>query len=181
MLSNGGDPEHPTAWHQFEPARRLASELWPTSIVDGAIVSGADIVMEAINHPAGDLAEFWTKVVQWEWTQNESTWDGLPERVAAELDRMILASDRNGLLARTFFASHLHFFFGADREWCEARLLPLFDWANEVEAAAAWQGFLTWGRWNEGLLQAGLLDGYMATARTSTDCPTVCAVSSQCI
>ncbi len=171
MLSNGGDPEHPTAWHQFEPARRLASELWPTSIVEGAIVSGADIVMEAINHPAGDLAEFWTKVVQWEWTQNESTWDGLPESVARELDRMISASERNGLLARTFFASHLHFFFGADREWCEARLLPLFDWANEVEASAAWQGFLTWGRWNEGLLQAGLLDGYTATAAHADELP----------
>lgn len=33
-----------------------------------------------------------------------------------------------------------------------------------MEAAAAWQGFLTWGRWNEALLQAGLLDGYVATA-----------------
>lgn len=76
MLSNGGDPEHPTEWHQFEPARRLASDLWPTSMFEGAIVSGADIVMEAINHPAGDLAEFWTKVVRWEWTQNESIWGG---------------------------------------------------------------------------------------------------------
>ena len=72
MLSNGGDPEHPTEWHQFEPARRLASSIWPTSLVEGAIVSGADIVMDAINHPAGDLAQFWTKVVRWEWTQNES-------------------------------------------------------------------------------------------------------------
>lgn len=171
MLSNGGDPEHPTEWHQFELARRLASNLWPTSMVEGAIVSGADIVMEAINHPAGDLAEFWTKVVRWEWTQNESIWGGLPESVATELERMISAPDRNGLLARTFFASQLHFFFGADRDWCEARLVPLFDWGNEVEAAAAWQGFLTWGRWNEGLLQAGLLDGYTATAAHADELP----------
>lgn len=171
MLSNGGDPEHPTEWYRFESARRLASNLWPTSIIEGAIVSGSDIVMEAINHPAGDLAEFWTRVVRWEWTQNESIWDGLPEPVGTELDRMVTAPDRNGLLARAFFASQLHFFFGADRDWCEARLLPLFDWANEVEAAAAWQGFLTWGRWNEGLLQAGLLDGYLATAAHVDELP----------
>ena len=84
---------------------------------------------------------------------------------------MISSPDRNGLLARTFLASQLHFFFGADRDWCEARLLPLFDWGNEVEAAAAWQGFLTWGRWNEGLLQAGLLDGYTATAAQADHLP----------
>lgn len=171
MLSNGGDPGHPTEWHQFESARRLASSLWPASVIEGAIVNGSDIVMEAINHPAGDLAEFWTKVVQWEWRQNESVWDGLPESVGTELDRMIAAHDRNGLLARAFFASQLHFFFGADRDWCEARLLPLFDWVNEVEAAAAWQGFLTWGRWNEGLLQAGLLDGYLTTAAHTDELP----------
>ncbi|HEY9289902.1 MAG TPA: SIR2 family protein [Microlunatus sp.] len=160
MLSNGGAPDHPTAWHQHESARRLATELWPTADIEGALLGGADIVMEAINHPAGDLAEFWTKVVQWEWTRSESTWDGLPVSIVRHLDQMISAPDRNGLLARTILGSQLHFFFGADREWCEARLLPLFDWTNEVEAAAAWQGFLTWGRWNDGLLQAGLLNGY---------------------
>ena len=171
MLSNGGDPEHPTAWHPYEPARILASALWPTAPTDREIVSGADIVMEAINHPAGDLAEFWTKVVQWEWSQRESTWNGLPAQIATQLDRMISAADRNGLLARVIFASRLHFYFGADREWCEDRLLPLFDWINAVDAAAAWQGFLTWGRWNDGLLQAGLLDGYMATTKHALELP----------
>jgi hypothetical protein len=165
MLSNGGDPDHPTAWHRFERARQLASALWPTASIDGPIVSGADIVMDAINHPAGDLAEFWTKAVQWEWSENESNWDGLPQQLVTELDRLVSSTDRNGTLAQAFLASQLHFFFGADREWCQTRLIPLFDWtANEDRAAAAWQGFLTWGRWNEGLLQAGLLDGYIATA-----------------
>lgn len=168
MLSNGGAPEHPTAWHKYESARTLASALWPTTSADGSMVGGADLLTEAINDPAGDLAEFWTKVVQWEWSQAEATWSGLPGEVAKELDRLISATDRNGLLARAFFSSQLHFFFGADRDWCEARLLPLFDWANEVEAAAAWQGFLTWGRWNDGLLQRGLLDDYLATT-THTD------------
>ncbi|WP_431841145.1 DUF4020 domain-containing protein [Calidifontibacter indicus] len=171
MLANGGGPEHPTPWHQLEQAHRLAADLWPSSDIDGAVVSGADIVMEAINHPAGDLAEFWTKVVQWEWSENESTWDGLPQRVAAQLDRLVLANGRNGLLARAFLASQLHFFFGADREWCQDRLLPLFDWTNEAESAAAWQGFLTWGRWNDGLLQSGLLDAYMTTATHFEELP----------
>ncbi|MFW6597106.1 DUF4020 domain-containing protein [Propionibacteriaceae bacterium Y2011] len=171
MLSNGGRPEHPTPWYQIERAQQLAAGLWPSSDVDGDIISGADIVMEAINHPAGDLAEFWTKVVQWEWSETESTWDVLPQRVAEQLDRMASATDRNGLLARTFLTSQLHFFFGADRGWCEDRLLPLFDWTNQIEATAAWQGFLTWGRWNDGLLQAGLLDAYMVTTEHVEELP----------
>lgn len=172
MLSNGGRPEHPTAWHQFDRARELASALWPAAPVEGAIVSGTELVMEAINHPAGDLAQFWTKVVQWEWSTHESTWDGIPQEVTAELDRLVTAPDRNGLLAKAYLGSQLHFFFGADREWCETSLLPLFDWTgNEEWAAAAWQGFLTWGRWNDGLLQAGLLDFYIATTRHTDALP----------
>lgn len=171
MLSNGGVPEHPTPWHQIERAQHLAADLWPSAEVDGTDVSGADIVMKAINHPAGNLAEFWTKVVQWEWSEKGASWDGLPERLVAQLDRLVLTTDRSGLLARAFLASHLHFFFGADREWCENRLLPLFNWTNEAEASAAWQGFLTWGRWNDGLLQSGLLDAYMATTTHAEELP----------
>lgn len=172
MLSNGGRPEHPTAWHKHESARALASALWPTAPTDGAILSGSDILTEAINHPAGDLAEFWTKVVQCEWSHGEAAWDGIPEGITIELDRLVSTADRNGLLARTFFASQLHFFFGADREWCESRLLPLFDWTSSTEAAAAWQGFLVWGRWNDGLLQAGLIDDYLETATHADELPT---------
>ena len=182
MLSNGGDPEHPTEWHQFEPARRLASNLWPTSMVEGAIVSGADIVMEAINHPAGDLAQFWTKVVRWEWTQNESTWAGLPESVTTELDRMISAPDRNGLLARTFFASQLHFFFGADRDWCEARLLPLFDWGERRGGRGSVAGLSHLGV--DGTKACSKRDCSTVTRRPQhapTNCPTAFAVNSQSI
>ncbi|TNC51412.1 SIR2 family protein [Mumia zhuanghuii] len=172
MLSNGGAPEHPTPWHQLDAARELASTLWPTSSVDGSVVGGADILLEAINHSAGDLAEFWTKVVQWEWSENETTWDGIPQHLITQLDRLVSSTDRNGLLAQVFLASQLYFYFGADRAWCEAHLLPLLDWAKDEEtAAAAWQGFLTWGRWNDGLLQAGLLDGFIATARHSDKLP----------
>ena len=171
MLSNGGGPEHPTTWHTYESARALASSLWPTEPTDGVILDRADIVMEAINHPAGDLAGFWTKVVQWEWSQAGAAWDGLPGEIAAELDRLVAAADRNGLLARAFLASQLHFFFAADRDWCATRLLPLFDWTNAAEATGAWQGFLTWGRWNDGLLQAGLLDDYLATAAHTDGLP----------
>src|SRR5680860_174716 len=122
--------------------------------------------MEAINHPAGDLAQFWTQAVQWEWTQAGDEWGGLTDELTSELDRMVSADDRNGLLASTFLASQLHFYFAADQVWASSRLLPLFDWSDdERRARGAWQGFLTWGRPNDGLLAAGLLDAFVETCR----------------
>lgn len=166
MLSNGGTQTNPTPWHRYRRARETARNLWPTSPVTAVIDDDGDLVMEAINHPAGDLAQFWSKVVQWEWTQAGDEWDGLADELTNELDRMVSAGDRNGLLASTFLASQLHFYFAADQDWASSRLLPLFDWASdENQARGAWQGFLTWGRPNDGLLAAGLLDAFVETCR----------------
>jgi hypothetical protein len=166
MLSNGGTQTNPTPWHRYPRARETARNLWPTKPVPGVIDEGEDLVMEAINHPAGDLAQFWSKVVQWEWTQAGDAWDGLTDELTSELDRMVSADDRNGLLASTFLASQLHFYFAADQDWASSRLLPLFDWSgDEKRARGAWHGFLTWGRPNDGLLAAGLLDAYVETCR----------------
>ncbi|GAA3521000.1 DUF4020 domain-containing protein [Aeromicrobium panaciterrae] len=164
MLSDGGTQTSPTPWHRYPRARKLARHLWPTTYATGTILGGDDLLVEAINHPAGDLAQFWTKVVQWEWTQAGEAWTGLTDTLTSELDRMVIADDRNGLLAGTFLASQLHFYFGADREWAVARLLPLFSWdGDEERARGAWQGFLTWGHPNDGLLAAGLLEAFIDT------------------
>lgn len=165
MLSNGGTQANPTPWHQYPRARETARNLWPSQPAVGAI-SGDSLLTEAINHPAGDLAEFWTKAVQWEWTQAGDDWQGIPGELVAELDRMITAENHNGLLASAFLGSQLHFYFAADPTWATTRLLPLFDWnRNERTARGAWQGFLTWGRPNDGLLAAGLLNAYIETCR----------------
>lgn len=166
MLSNGGNQTSPTPWHQHARARDIARKLWPTQPSPIAASEDGDLLAEAINHPAGDLAQFWTRAVQWDWTQAGDAWHGLTDELSSELDRMILAGDRNGLLAGTFLASQLHFYFAADRDWASSRLLPLFDWGGDANRArGAWQGFLAWGRPNDGLLAAGLLNAYVETCR----------------
>ncbi|MBB5788806.1 SIR2 family protein [Jiangella mangrovi] len=166
MLSNGGTQTNPTPWHQSPRARETARRLWPNEPETSTLSGADDLLTEAINHPAGDLAEFWTKVVQWAWTQAGDSWQGLPSELVTELDLMIVAEGRNGLLARTFLASQLHFYFAADPTWATSRLLPLFEWGRDEEMArGAWQGFLSWGRPNDGLLTAGLLDAYVETCR----------------
>lgn len=162
MLANGGRDGRPTAWHRYESARELATHLWPTETVTGNITESNDRVFEAINHPAGDLAQFWTKVVQLEWRLDQDDWSGLPAELKAHLNLMVEADGRNGLLARTILGSNLRFYFAADPEWTCTHLLALFDWnTHPIDAPAAWQGFLARGRPDDGLLEAGLLDLYL--------------------
>lgn len=166
LLANGGRDGRPAAWHEYEAARQLAARLWPTETVTGNIVESDDLVLEAINHPAGDLAQFWTKVVQFEWRSDQDGWSGLPADLNGHLNLMVEAQGRNGLLARTILGSNLRFYFAADPEWTRTRLLPLFDWdTHPTDAPAVWQGFLTQGRPDDGLLGAGLLNLYLQSCQ----------------
>src|SRR5674476_1559084 len=105
--------------------------------------------MEAINHPAGDLAQFWTQAVQWEWTQAGDEWGGLTDELTSELDRMVSADDRNGLLASTFLPSASALRLERRRKTSSRGVARLSDR----------------GRPNDGLLAAGLLDAFVETCR----------------
>jgi hypothetical protein len=162
MLANGERDGRSTAWHEYSSARNLASKLWPLEQVTGNISASDDLVMEAINHPAGDLAQFWTKVVQIEWQQHQDTWSGIPPELENQLDLLVQAEGRNGLMACTILGSNLTFYFAADVQWTRTRLLVLFDWDNAPHhASGAWQGFLSRGRLDDGLLEAGMLKLYL--------------------
>ncbi len=126
-------------------------------------------LMEALNHPAGQLAQFWIKAVSADWKEAGDNWAGLPTEMRSTLDSMLEGSDSRTAMVETIFASQLLFFFGADREWCQNRVLPLFDWDNPDKARRAWDGFLMWGRFNDPLLETGVLDRYLETAAHHTN------------
>ena len=146
-------------------ARNLARRLWPEAEVSGNVVSGTDAFFEAINHPAGDLAQFWTNATAAEWRRQGDMWAGLPPLIATELDRMIQQPDRNGLLARCILVTNLRFYHGAAPDWARARLLRLLDWSvDEAEhVATMWRTFLGHGQYDDSLLRAGLLDFFLDT------------------
>ena len=72
-------------------------------------------------------------------------------------------------MAEVIFASQLYFFHGADQVRCLDTVLPLLNWENPVRARRTWDGFLSWGRWNDQLLQAGLLSQYLVAAKHAVD------------
>ena len=173
MFARGGTADHPTAWHTLIPARRLATDLWPTTQVTGNVVDSEDHYFEAINHPAGDLAQFWMKVVAHEWRAHTDTWSGLPDELRAELDRMVQDQSRNGLLARVLLSTRLRFFTGADHAWTKSRLMPLFSWdldtADASEVRGIWRSFVQYGQYDDQNLADGFLDAMLATMRRAND------------
>jgi hypothetical protein len=166
MLAFGGGGGHPTAWHQHEKARALAASLWPDQEVPGSYFSIDNLTMSALNDPGGNLIEFWTKVVRHEWTINRDSWQGIPVDLVAHLDKALRAEGQNGLLARATLGGYLPFYFSVDPDWTRTRVLPMFDSDSDtLDARAVWQTFLTRGRPNDGLLEAGLLPHYLQTCR----------------
>ena len=165
LLSDGGQDEaNPTEWHRFSSARRLAAVLWTTLGGNDTNLDGLGWLSRAINHPAGRLALFWMHAIAADWRDAGNSWLGLPPEIRTKLELLLVGDDNRSALAEVVFASQIHFLFGADHAWCESQVLPLLDWDNPARASRTWDGFLTWGRWNDRLLSAGLLKYYAAAA-----------------
>lgn len=165
LLADGGRADtNPTEWHQFPAARALAADLWSMVGSGPAVDEMEDWLGHAINHPAGRIAQFWLHAIAADWRAAGDTWTRLPQATRDQLEIMLTGDNERSAMAQVMFSSQVLFFFGADRQWCEAYVLPLLDWASPLRARRAWDGFLAWGRWNDQLLDAGLLTGYLETA-----------------
>ena len=165
LLSGTGRGEgKETEWHRFSAARSLAADAWATLGDRPPAEEFEDWLLRALNHPAGQLAQFWVTAVAADWRSAGEGWRGLPEETRTQLENLLLGGGERTAMAEVILASQLWFFFGADRTWCEAFVLPLLDWTDEERALRTWHGYLTWGRWNDELLKAGLLTQYLAAA-----------------
>lgn len=169
LLVNGGNDAHPTEWHRLPTAMTLAIGTW-TALSTAAPDTDVENWLErTINDAAGKLALFWVHAIAADWRTAGDSWTGLSADTKAQLEAMLAGQDARTASAEVIFASQLLFFFGADRNWCQAHVLPLLDWVHPERARRAWDGYLTWGRYNDTLLTAGLLDDYLDTARHIED------------
>lgn len=158
--------EGATAWHDVPGARQLAARTWE-ALASNVLTepAGDDWLTAAINHPAGWLAQFWLDAISADWQRAGDSWTQLPGELRSQLEELIAGHDDRAGMAQVILASRLHFLHGADHEWAESVVLPLLDWSDARRARRAWDGFLTWGRWNNRLLDVGLLNGYLSAAR----------------
>jgi hypothetical protein len=119
-------------------------------------------VMRAINHPVGHVAE---ALLRWWYRRSLEDGQGLPEKlkpVFTELCDPQIDKFRHG---RVLLAAHVIALFRVDRNWATQHLLPLFDWQrSEIEARAAWEGFLWSPRLYRPLMEM-LKPAFLDTAR----------------
>jgi hypothetical protein len=93
-----------------------------------------DVLMEALNAPAGHLAEVLIKRM----TKGENG-EEMPDALRQRFNRLASALGRFGELARVRFAAAVSSLFERAPIWTAERIVPLFDW-NSPEAANVWNG-----------------------------------------
>jgi hypothetical protein len=92
-----------------------------------------DVFADAINAPAGRLAEILLKKLS-----KETGGIGLTDSMQARFDKLVDAPGRAGTLARVRLAADVAYLFERAPEWTTAKIIPLFDWAS-ADAADMWE------------------------------------------
>jgi hypothetical protein len=156
---------NPVEWFQYIQSEALARRCWETiaPATASAVVFSDDYSMMALNHPAGQLAEYWVQRLAHLWRAADENWRGIPPSVAEYLAGLTAEDSRRSEAVQIAFCRYLSFFHQADAVWCKQYLFPLFDWSDESRARRAWSGFLAQGTWSDRLLSDGFLEMLVAS------------------
>lgn len=129
---------------------QLIDRLLKLKIEEG-IEADSDPVSRAINHPVGHVTE---ALLRWWYRQMPKEREGLPTDVKILFTNICNSQVLAYRHGRVVLAAHAISLFRVDEEWAMTNLMPSFDWdKSEVEARAAWEGFL----WSPRLYQPLLL------------------------
>jgi hypothetical protein len=110
-----------------------------------------DWLMVAINHPAGTLTMFLLRALSREREINKTT--PFPDNYRRVFNDVIAGKSYAAELARVALCSQILFLFNVDDQWTIANLVPLMDWKSDpTRAKQCWDGYLTWGQWNNAIL-----------------------------
>lgn len=156
----------PPKWFTFDESEQLARRCW--EVIGPGTASGVsrsdDVVLEAINHPAGHLAQYWVDRLGDLWKNDLDHWGGIPPDIADHLAEMLTGGTKSSEMVEVIFGQHLTFFYAADSEWCRNFLLPRFEWSDEDRALRSWEGYLAHGGWVNDLVA----EGFLTTIATAT-------------
>jgi hypothetical protein len=96
--------------------------------------------MRAINHPVGQVTE---ALLRWWYRSPLEDDQGLSDLIMPTFTELCDAQIEKYRHGRVLLAAHIIALFRVDPEWTTSNLLPFFDWQrSELEARAAWEGFL---------------------------------------
>ena len=128
----------------------------------GGNVSGdVDWLTIAINHTGGIIVQIWIQLLSKKLAMTASgTTPLVPEDYRQRFERVLSGTSITSEVGRVILASQIRYLFSIDAKWTVEHILPIFDWLlDEQRAEQAWDGYLTWGRFDNALL-AELLPMY---------------------
>lgn len=127
----------------LEQANQIAANLWSYNKRELLSVGTDDWLTQAINHPAGHIAEYWIRSFSL-WRQGlEECPEGMCEPYRGFATMIVNETTVAGRIGRCIFAQFVGFLLAADEDWTKDQLLPWFDRHDEVsEYQAVWDGFL---------------------------------------
>ena len=138
----------PSRSRQLNESLQLANELAADSWhrLRGTEPDGNefdDWLTRAINHPAGNLAQFWIYSLSFSRNRQDPVPAALAREYRSALSKIIRDKTVIGTLGRTVLCRSFAFLLEADEAWTRENLLPLFDIdAGSPDSIAAWCGFL---------------------------------------
>jgi hypothetical protein len=92
----------------------------------------SDVLTEALNAPAGRLAEVLIKKLK-----KSDGGPEMPPDMRARFDKLTDAEGRFGTLARVRFAAELSLLFERAPQWAAEKIVPLFNWSSP-DASLMW-------------------------------------------
>lgn len=120
-----------------------------------------DPVFHAINDPIGYVTE---ALLRWWYRQPLEDGQGLNSDIAPIFSALCDTQVGKFRHGRVLLAAHVITLFRVDADWAKQHLLPLFDWQrSELEARAAWEGFLWSPRLYRPLMEV-LSSAFLATS-----------------
>lgn len=136
-------------------AQQVAERLWTCINADTTsepVNSDNNWLSRSINRPGGGLARFWLHALSRRQPEF-STENKIPPNFRKYFNEVVDGSSSAAEMGRVVLASQLQFLFSLDPQWTRSKLLPLFNWLEDMkQAQQSWHGFLTWGRWSEEML-----------------------------
>ena len=121
-----------------------------------------DVVDRAINHPVGQVTE---ALLRWWYRRSLEDGQGLPDSLKPTFTELCDPEVDEFRHGRVLLTANLIALFRVDPDWTKQHVIPLFDWnRSELEARAAWEGFLWSPRLYRPLTEA-LKQAFLDTAK----------------
>jgi len=116
---------------------------------------GQDWLQLAINRTAGKVALFTVAAASKLWKAHGKDWSDQAPELFDLIESLLSPPAGRSRLGRPVLCSQFGFFQFHRSDWTHEKILPLFNWEKDEEAAAqAWNGFIFWGRFSPKVWEA---------------------------